>query len=146
MPKSKDSEIIREAKFQARWLKDALKFLPPFDAVSNARRDAFFEKFLALEKAGVDFDAYYHDGKMAKIRVRKKPRLPRSARPQCGARCRDGHLCRAPVVIVTDGSGQPVARSRCKLHGGLSTGPKTAKGRAAIAESNRRRAKVTEKS
>jgi hypothetical protein len=30
-------------------------------------------------------------------------------------------------------------RRRCKFHGGLSTGPKTAEGRARIAEAQRRR-------
>lgn len=38
----------------------------------------------------------------------------------CGARCRDGHPCRAPGI----GHG-----NRCKLHGGKSTGPKTEEGR-----------------
>ena len=33
---------------------------------------------------------------------------------------------------------------RCKLHGGLSTGARTEKGREAIRESNRRRAKMKE--
>ena len=141
MPKSNDTEIIREAKELCRWLRDARKHIAPFDALSNARRDAFWNTYLALEKSGVPFDAYYHDGKMAKIRVHKKPRPPKTARPRCGARCRDGHLCLAPVVIAADGSGQSRVRRRCKLHGGLSTGPKTAKGRAAIAESNRNRKK-----
>jgi hypothetical protein len=58
---------------------------------------------------------------------------PKTKRPACGARCRDGHLCRAKVV---DG------RNRCRLHGGLSCGPKSEAGRAAIAESNRRRAEA----
>lgn len=40
---------------------------------------------------------------------------------RCHARCRDGHACRAPVVR---------GRRRCKLHGGLSTGPRTDEGRA----------------
>lgn len=50
--------------------------------------------------------------------------------PLCGARCRDGHTCRARVVR---------GKRRCRVHGGLSTGPKTVEGRARIAESNRRR-------
>jgi hypothetical protein len=49
----------------------------------------------------------------------------------CGARTRRGTYCKAP------GHGQG---GRCKLHGGKSTGPRTAEGRARIAESNRRRA------
>ena len=51
---------------------------------------------------------------------------------RCGARTRAGGECRNHIV---PGSW------RCKLHGGLSTGPRTPEGRAAIAESNRRRAK-----
>ena len=44
---------------------------------------------------------------------------------RCGARCRDGHGCRAPRVE---------GKRRCKLHGGRSTGPRTAEGRARAAE------------
>lgn len=40
---------------------------------------------------------------------------------RCGARCRDGHACRALRV--------PGAK-RCKLHGGKSTGPRTPEGKA----------------
>lgn len=58
---------------------------------------------------------------------------PKINRPKCGARCRDGHACLATVV---DGT------LRCRLHGGLSTGPRTPEGRAAIADSNRRRARI----
>ena len=39
--------------------------------------------------------------------------------PRCGARTRSGSACRAPAVQ---------GRRRCRLHGGLSTGPKTAAG------------------
>lgn len=39
----------------------------------------------------------------------------------CGARCRDGHACRAPVVR---------GRRRCRRHGGASTGPRTVEGMA----------------
>ncbi len=63
-------------------------------------------------------------------------RAAHSTRPACGARCRSGASCRARVVVRPDGT---LAR-RCRMHGGLSTGPKTKKGRAAIVESNRRRA------
>lgn len=58
-------------------------------------------------------------------------RRPKKLRRRCGATCRDGQACRARVVP---------GRKRCRLHGGLSTGPKTAEGRARIADSNRRRA------
>ena len=54
-------------------------------------------------------------------------------RPLCGAKTRKGTPCRAVVVE---------GRAKCRLHGGLSTGPTSAEGRARIAESNRRRAEA----
>jgi hypothetical protein len=56
--------------------------------------------------------------------------LPRKERPVCGARNRRGKPC---GVRVEPG------RARCRFHGGLSTGPKTAAGRARIAAAQRRR-------
>ena len=44
---------------------------------------------------------------------------PRRDWPRCGARTRSGRPCVAPLAIV---GGRP--RSRCRLHGGLSTGPR----------------------
>ncbi len=71
-------------------------------------------------------------------RLWKQPKPQKRRRPLCAARCRDGHACRARVAL--DDKGAP--RSRCKNHGGCSTGPRTPEGRAKIAESNRRRAKA----
>ncbi len=62
--------------------------------------------------------------------------VPKSERPECGARCRSGKPCRARVCVRPDGKG--VAK-RCRLHGGLSTGPKSQAGREAIAAANRKR-------
>lgn len=56
--------------------------------------------------------------------------LARSERPLCGARTRAGGSC---AMRLEPGS------HRCRLHGGKSTGPKTAEGRARIAEAQRRR-------
>lgn len=56
---------------------------------------------------------------------RQQERDPRDARPACGARCRDGHACTARVVWVP---GEALPRKRCRLHGGLSTGPRTVDG------------------
>ncbi|MEX5579145.1 HGGxSTG domain-containing protein [Pseudophaeobacter sp. A-200-2] len=56
--------------------------------------------------------------------------LPTAARPRCGAKNRKGSHCKLPV--------EPGKR-RCRLHGGASTGPKTAEGRARIAEAQRKR-------
>lgn len=58
-------------------------------------------------------------------------RPPRSERPRCGARCRsrEGRPCLAPVVWV---SGDAAPRARCRMHGGLATGPRSLEGRAHI--------------
>jgi len=60
-------------------------------------------------------------------------KLPKKERAACGAKTRRGAPCRAMCVE---------GRERCRMHGGLSTGAKTAAGRARIAESNRRRAEL----
>ena len=52
----------------------------------------------------------------------------RTARPRCGARCRDGHPCAAAVVVQRTDDGVRYA-ARCRMHGGLSTGPRTPEGR-----------------
>jgi hypothetical protein len=65
-------------------------------------------------------------------------RKPKAQRPQCGARCRSGKPCAARVVEREDGS----LAKRCRMHGGTSTGPRSKKGRAAVAASNRRRAQL----
>ena len=43
----------------------------------------------------------------------------------CGAKTRSGHPCRKPALK---------RKRRCRLHGGASTGPKTAAGKARIAK------------
>jgi len=69
----------------------------------------------------------------------RKPDLPR-----CGARCRSkgGAPCVAPVVVCVfvneRGDIWRVVRNRCRMHGGLSTGPRTAEGRQRCAEAGRR--------
>ncbi len=59
-------------------------------------------------------------------------------RPRCGATCRDGSLCQAPPVW--DRRRDRPVNGRCRMHGGLSTEPKTEEGRRRIAESKRARA------
>jgi len=56
--------------------------------------------------------------------------LRRKDRPCCGARTRKGSPCQARVVP---------GKQRCGLHGGASTGPRTAEGKARVAEAQRRR-------
>jgi transposase-like protein len=53
------------------------------------------------------------------------------------ARCRDGTSCNTPPVWNKQ-LDRPI-NGRCRMHGGLSTGPKTLEGRRRIAESNRTR-------
>ncbi len=62
--------------------------------------------------------------------AREKPaKLPKWKRPICGARCRDGHPCQAHAVP---------GKTRCRMHGGLSTGARTPEGKARQAEARRR--------
>jgi hypothetical protein len=56
--------------------------------------------------------------------------LPRRDRPSCGARTRKGAPCLARVVP---------GKGRCRLHGGLSSGPRTPEGKARIAAAQRKR-------
>lgn len=48
---------------------------------------------------------------------------------RCGAKTRVGRPCRAPVIR---------GKNRCRMHGGLSTGPKTKAGRERVREGYRR--------
>ena len=52
---------------------------------------------------------------------------PKNMRPKCGAKTRIGRPCRAPVIWDKD-QNNPV-NGKCRMHGGLSTGPKTIEGR-----------------
>lgn len=61
--------------------------------------------------------------------------IPKRERPFCGARCRSGRPCGARVVPLEGGR---LAR-RCRLHGGLSTGARTAEGRERIGAAQRAR-------
>ena len=62
--------------------------------------------------------------------------LERADRPRCGATCKGTRRpCRMAVELKSNGQ----LAARCRLHGGASTGPRTAKGRAAIAAANRSR-------
>lgn len=67
---------------------------------------------------------------LAAIRDLERPSLwigrqPKADRPLCGARTRAGTPCQARAVEGKD---------RCRMHGGLSTGPRTAEGRARLSE------------
>ena len=53
---------------------------------------------------------------------------PKRARQRCGARTRSGAPCQAPAVW--DRERNRPRNGRCRMHGGLSTGPRTPEGRA----------------
>ncbi|MEO8401062.1 MAG: HGGxSTG domain-containing protein [Gammaproteobacteria bacterium] len=67
----------------------------------------------------------------------KNPKMPRKNRGMCGAKTRKGMPCKAPPVW--DKKLDKARNDRCKLHGGLSTGPKTEAGKERIRMSNKRR-------
>ncbi len=69
-------------------------------------------------------------------RIRGRHVTPKSERPKCGARCRDGHQCQAPVVW--DAEWDEPWNGRCRMHGGLSTGPTTEDGKRRALEAARR--------
>jgi hypothetical protein len=50
----------------------------------------------------------------------------KSKRPRCGAKTRAGGRCKAPVVW--DKTRDKPRNKRCRMHGGASTGPRTAEG------------------
>ena len=64
--------------------------------------------------------------RVGRLFVRNLHRLPKQERPFCEAKCRDGHACRAHVLMRYDGT----LAMRCRMHGGLSTGAKTPEGKA----------------
>ena len=56
--------------------------------------------------------------------------LPDAKSPSCRAKTRSGGTCGHKVIP---------GKTRCRFHGGKSTGPRTAEGRARIAEAQRKR-------
>lgn len=59
--------------------------------------------------------------RLARRLTKRRHRPERDERPLCGARTRAGGRCCARVVWI---AGELAPRSRCRVHGGLSTGPK----------------------
>lgn len=62
--------------------------------------------------------------------IRARHGVLRFGPQKCGAQTRKGTPCRARAFP---------GKTRCKFHGGASTGPKTPEGRERIAEAQRRR-------
>jgi len=61
-------------------------------------------------------------------KVARSANTPKWLRPQCGAKTRAGRRCRA--TPVWDKENNRPRNGRCRMHGGLSTGPKTPEGKA----------------
>lgn len=59
-------------------------------------------------------------------------RMERKHRSLCGAKTRKGTPCQAKVYWPSD---EDVPSKRCRMHGGLSTGPTTEEGRKRLAKS-----------
>jgi hypothetical protein len=60
--------------------------------------------------------------------------------PRCGARCRDGHPCQARAAWNEDRTAP--RNDRCRMHGGLSTGPRTPEGKRRVGEAARQRVRM----
>ena len=82
-----------------------------------------------LASYGGDLDEWV-DQKIAKRIASRKPKstvTPKWLRPSCGAKTRTGKQCRA--LAVWDRENDRPKNGRCRMHGGLSTGPKTEAGK-----------------
>ncbi|MBL4749765.1 MAG: helix-turn-helix domain-containing protein [Amylibacter sp.] len=66
---------------------------------------------------------------LQRLKEREQDRVA-NMRVQCRAKTRKGRPCK----LMSE-----AGRKRCKFHGGMSTGPKTAQGKARIAEAQRMR-------
>jgi len=60
-------------------------------------------------------------------KVARPASIPKWLRPHCGAKTRAGGRCRA--TPVWDKANNRPRNGRCRMHGGLSTGPRTPEGR-----------------
>ena len=65
-------------------------------------------------------------GKMTAKSRKNQTVTPKPKRPRCGAKTRAGGRCMAPVVW--DRQADVARNGRCRMHGGLSTGPRTEEG------------------
>ena len=85
--------------------------------------------------------AAYHD-RNGYLRISwfcNDPKTSRRDRCICGAKTRIGTPCQAPPVWNKEND--KAKNGRCKLHGGLSIGPKTEAGKNVIRISNKKRSK-----
>lgn len=106
----------------------------PADVLELERRRTRLAALLA--DTGITADeaiaAALVDRDVARLLVRAGGRVtPKCDRPRCGARTRSGTPCQARAVWDDEHDRPRTPRGRCRMHGGLSTGPRTAEGHAA---------------
>ena len=131
------ADRLREARKALGWTQKALadQAGTHYQAVKYWERQAgtiagnAVDRFkVALMAAGYVFapsplDAGLNVGKPKRLRPLMLPKL-------CGAKNRKGNACRCLAIS---------GKARCKFHGGLSTGPKSAEGKERIAQAQRLR-------
>lgn len=134
--------VNRPPEIDAQDYVDALPMSAIFTYIAfNVKRDLphcvflFYMTLARREKCFEDAQARIDAGTHQPSGPGQVWRVGKDQQERCGAKCRDGHACRASVVVRAD----KTLSKRCRLHGGLSTGPKTTEGKAAIAQSNRTR-------
>ncbi|WP_346742430.1 HGGxSTG domain-containing protein [Govanella unica] len=103
---------------------------PKIAAVLARRKDV--QKFLQRARENLD---WRHPGNLAATTPQARttdptPQMSKIPRPKCGARTRNGEPCKASVLW--DNAHNKPRNGRCRLHGGLSTGPKTAAGKRRV--------------
>jgi transcriptional regulator with XRE-family HTH domain len=98
----------------------------PYYWRSNARAGGWGLTWLDRMQARLDAEA---EARLIHLRTREAERHA-CRRVICGAKTRKGLSCR---------NKSEAGKARCKFHGGKSTGPKTAEGKARIAEAQRKR-------
>ena len=99
-----------------------------------------------LEPSSREWLRWYREATrfIARMEERLAPeyrRTRKAERRKCGAKCRDGTPCQAPPVW--DRARNQPRNGRCRIHGGLSTGPKTEEGRRRSWKAARRGALVS---
>lgn len=140
------SDLLREMRRSERAEGDSIRsLLAELDAKCRRQGRSLSPTVRGMAKLILDLcdigagKKFYGMSGQGNLRLYTRKREPREIKrrredsPLCGAMTRKGTPCRALPVE---------GRGRCRNHGGASTGPKTAEGRARIADSNRQRARL----
>lgn len=93
----------------------------PVTLTVHEQLEAIVEKALEHDRAAREERVKVKVQRRATHHAQRHQAVPAAPKPRCGARRKyDGQPCQAMAL----------PRGRCKLHGGLSTGPRTEAGRA----------------